>query len=144
MWHWSVLLAHPTWLARTCDFRKCKRTPLVVDFESSRSHYKIRILKQSKFTLLCCVSHTTVLSVFTCVMNVWDQTHQAFVTRFCPFCNWTGEFIRRPQNVRSPSTSQIQIFEEQFMNILVDSSPTDSFSSSLNWWSSMHGVCDFV
>ena len=43
---------------------------------------KIRALKQSKSALLCCVSHITTLPAFTCMMNVRDQTRQAFVRRF--------------------------------------------------------------
>ena len=34
----------------------------------------VRVLKQSQSAFVCCVSHLTILSEFTCVMNVWDQT----------------------------------------------------------------------
>ena len=48
---------------------------LMLIFESSKVSCKIRVLKQSQSALLCCVSHITILPVFTCVMmNVRDQT----------------------------------------------------------------------
>ena len=34
-------------------------------------------------TVFRIVSHRTILAVFTCTMNVRDQTRQAFVTIFC-------------------------------------------------------------
>ena len=145
----------------------------------------VGVLKQSKSALLCCVSHMAILSVFTCVMNVRDQTRQTFVTSFSPFRYRTSKFVHRPRNIKSPNTSQIQTFQNNlwancrsfnnwsiffffklndraslftdqrilglptcakyrhFRTICeqtVDNSPTGSFSESVNWWSSMHGV----
>ena len=95
---------------------KMHRIPPDVDFESSSSHAKIKILKQSKSALLCCVSHITILPVFTCMMNVKDQTRQAFVTRFCLFCDRTSKFVHRHQNIKSPNTSRIQTFQNVWAN----------------------------
>ena len=89
---------------------KMHRTRPDVDFESSRSPAKSESWHNPS-TLLCCISHITVLSVFTCRVNVRDQTRQAFVTCFCPFCCSTRKFVHRPQNVRSSNTSQIHTFE---------------------------------
>ena len=36
-----------------------------------------------------------------------SATRQTFVTSFCPFCYCTRKLVRRPQNIRSPNTSQI-------------------------------------
>ena len=38
-----------------------------------------------KSALFCSVSHMAILFVFTCMMNVGDQTIQAFVTSLGPF-----------------------------------------------------------
>ena len=47
--------------------------PPEVDFESSRSR-EVRVLKQSQSALFGSVSHMTILSISTCVMDVRDQT----------------------------------------------------------------------
>ena len=57
------------------------------------------------------VSHLTLLLVLTSKKKAWDQTRQAFVTRLFPFCDRTSKFVHRPQNIRSPNTSQIQRFQ---------------------------------
>ena len=72
-------------------------------FEISRT---IRVLRQCQPVLLCCVSHVTILSVFICVMNVWDQSRHTFFTCFCPSHDRTSKFVHRPTN-----TSKIQAFE---------------------------------
>ena len=66
---------------------KMHRTPPDDDFESSKSSCKVRVLKQSQPALLRSVSHRTILFVFTCLMSVRNQTSQAFVTSFGPFCD---------------------------------------------------------
>ena len=73
---------------------------------------EVRILKQSQCALFCCITHTAILFVFTCVMNVRDQTRQTFVTDFGPFCSLTIEY-RAFQFV--PSFNIL----EQFESILV-------------------------
>ena len=47
---------------------------------------------QSLETIQVCI----VVSVFTCVMNVRDQTRQAFATGSGPFCDSTSKFIHGP------------------------------------------------
>ena len=46
---------------------------------------EVRILKQSQSALFGSISHMKTLFVFTCVMNVWNQSIQAFVTGSGPF-----------------------------------------------------------
>ena len=57
---------------------------------------KIRVVKQSQPALLCCVSHIRILLVFTRVVYVKNQTSQAFVTSFGPFCNCSCKFLYKP------------------------------------------------
>ena len=66
---------------------------------SSRSRFcvlkiscKIGVLKQSQSAFFCRITHIPNLFVFTCVMNVWNQTMQAF----CPFCNRSCKFVHWP------------------------------------------------
>ena len=70
---------------------------------SSRSGFRIfkisrevRVLKQSQSALFSSITHMTILSVFTCMMNIWNQSIQAFVTGFGPFCNRSCKFIHWP------------------------------------------------
>ena len=44
------------------------------DFQRNQS------LKQSQSALFCSITHMTILSISTCVMNVGNQSIQAFVT----------------------------------------------------------------
>ena len=57
---------------------------------------KVRVLKQSQSALLSSISHMTILFVFTCMMNIWDQSIQAFVSSFGPFCNQSFKFVHWP------------------------------------------------
>ena len=57
--------------------------PPDVDFESSRSPAKIGVMKQSQSALFGSVSHMAILFVFTCMMNVRDETRYSFVTQVC-------------------------------------------------------------
>ena len=87
------------------------QTPPEVDFESSRSPAKSESGNNPSLHLLCCVSHITILPVITCMMNVRDQTRQAFVTRFCPFCcDRTSKIVHRPQNISSPIRAKYRHF----------------------------------
>ena len=65
---------------------------------------KFRVLKQFQSALLCCVSHITILPVFTCVRR---ETRRTFVTCFCPFRHRTSKFVHLPLNMRSINTSHL-------------------------------------
>ena len=65
-------------------------------FWISKISCKVRVLKQSQSALLSSVSHMTILFVVTCVMNIWNQSIQAFVTSFGPFCDGSCELIYWP------------------------------------------------
>ena len=81
---------------------------------------KIGVLKQSQSALFRSVSHMTILFVFTCVMNVGDQTRQSFVTwsiqwLIVQVCSLTMEY-RVFQHV--PSISISEQFESTLLTIL--------------------------
>ena len=79
--------------------------------------------------MLCRVSHMTILSVVTCVVNVWNQSCQASVASLSPFCDNSCKLVDRPQDVRSSNSCQAQASQDR-----------DSSSSCLNWWSSRQGL----
>ena len=109
VWNWSLFLAHPTsWHKRMTS--ENTQDPSWCWFWVFKVFCKIRVLKQPKSALLCCVSHTTILSVFTCVMNIRHQSIQAFVTRFRPFCQSTCKLVHKPLNIGSTNTSQVKTF----------------------------------
>ena len=92
--NWSLFLTHPT------SWTNCMTSKNAVfllkwilnlqDLPQSQS------LKQSQSALLGSITHMTILSVFTCMMNIWNQSIQAFVTSFGPFCDWSCKFIYWP------------------------------------------------
>ena len=73
----------------------------------ARSPAKSESRKQSQSTLLCSVSHMTILFVFICVMNVRHQAIQAFVTGFGPFCDRSCKFIHWPWSIRSSNSAKL-------------------------------------
>ena len=72
-------------------------------------------VNQSLETILICIVVLCFprdnIVKFTCVVNVTNQTSQAFVTSSGPFGDCSCEFVHRPYNIRSPNTSQIQTFQ---------------------------------
>ena len=100
---------------------------------------KIRVLKQSQSALFRSITHMTILSVFTCVMNVWNQTSLSFVASSCPSGDWSCQFVHGPQDVRSSNSCQVSAFQT-ICEHTFDNSPTDSSSSFLKWWSSKQGL----
>ena len=46
---------------------------------------KVWDLEQSHSTMLCSITHLAILSVIALILNVRDQTNQAFFTSSCPF-----------------------------------------------------------
>ena len=83
---------------------------------SSRSRFwvlkisgNIGVLKQSQPALFCNSTHNTILFIFTCVMNVRDQSIQAFVTGFGPFCDWSCKFVHWPWNIGSSNVTDMNI-----------------------------------
>ena len=87
-------------------------SPPEVDFESSRSPAKARVLKQSQPALLCCISRMTILFELIYVMNVRDQTCQTFVACSGPFGDSMCKFVHGPYNVWSTNACQLQTFED--------------------------------
>ena len=59
------------------------------------THREISPRSISNLQSPCCISHMTILLVFTRVMNVGDQTSEAFVTSSGPFCDCSWLFVYR-------------------------------------------------
>ena len=92
----------------------------------------------------CDITRITILFVFTSMMNVWNQSIQVFCHRLWSILWWIVRTFSL--TIEYPVVQFLPSFNilEQFENILGTNSPTDFFSSSLKWWSSMHGVDTFV
>ena len=87
--------------------------------------------------MLCCVSHITILPVFTGMMNVRDQTRQAFVLKLLSIL-WPHEQV---YSQKSPNTSHEWTLQNKLgANFWKKISNWSNFLLLLNWWSSMHGV----
>ena len=91
----SLFLAHPTYWNKRMTSKNAQ--------SSSRSGFwifkisrEVRVLKQSQSALFGSITHMTILFVFTSMMNRWNQSIQAFVTSFGPFCNWSCKLINWP------------------------------------------------
>ena len=91
----SLFLADPTYgnKCMTSTNAQCSSRSGFRIFKISR---KIWVWKQSQSSLFCSITHMTILSVFTCMMNMWNQSIQAFVTSFGPFCYGSCELFYWP------------------------------------------------
>ena len=79
--NWRLFLAHPTYWNKcmTSKNDQCSSRSGFWIFKISR---EVRVLKKSQSALLSNIFHMTILFVFTCMMNIWNQSFQAFVTSF--------------------------------------------------------------
>ena len=95
-----------------CCASKVPQDSPEVDFESSKVASKVWVLKQTQSTVLSIVTHMTTLSIISCVMNVRNQTSQAFVACCCPFCDCSSKFVYGPWNVKSSNSCQVQACQD--------------------------------
>ena len=79
VWHTCLFLAHPTY-GNECVASKYAQCPTWSRHWIFKISCKVRVLKQSQTTWLCCIYHMSILFVLTREMNVRDQTCQTFVT----------------------------------------------------------------
>ena len=100
LWNWCLFLAHPTWWHKSVSPENAQTSSCcwLGAFEVS---CKIRVLTQSESVMLCCVSHTTILPVSTCVMNVRDQRGNLLSLAVVHFVTaWASDsmskFVHRP------------------------------------------------
>ena len=142
LWETAVCFLHIQLVGTNVWLPKMHNVPPEVDFESSRSPAK-SVLKQSQSALFSSITHITILSVFTSMMNMWNQSIQAFVTRFGPFVIDRASLFTDHRISGRPIRAKYKHFRTIWEHTC-DNSPTDFISSSLKWWSSMHGVGNFV
>ena len=98
---------------------KKHRIPPDVDSEVSR---KVRVLKQSQPTLLCCISHLTTLFEFTGVTNVRNQNVLNFCHKLSSTTWWYGQACSLTIQYQicqfEPNKSISQQFERILLTIL--------------------------
>ena len=103
-WKTEVCFLHIQLIGTNVRLPKIHWTLPEVDFESSRSPAQSESWENSQSTVPCCLSHMTMLSVITRVMNAGDQTSQVFVTSPGPFCDCSGQCVHGPKNVWSTNS----------------------------------------
>ena len=131
--YWRLLLTHANY-KNNVRLPKIHKIPPEVDFLNLQDpSAKSESLAQSQSTMLRRITHMTMLSVVICVMNVWNQTSQAFVTCSCPYSDWLSKFVDRPQNVWSSNSCHVQACQDNMWANFWQFS-TDSSSSCLNAW----------
>ena len=73
--------------------------------------WELSVLKQCQFALFSSITHMTILSVLTCVMNVRNQTSHSFVTSSGPFGDCSCKTVYWPQNVWFTNPCQVLAFQ---------------------------------
>ena len=91
---------------------KIHKTPTRSWFRVFKVTSKIRVLEWTQSTMLSRVTHMTILSAVTCVMNVWNQTSLSFVTSSCPSGDWSCQCVHRPQDVWSSNPCHVQACQD--------------------------------
>ena len=115
VWHWSLFLSHPTHenkCSTSEDTYKNPPPPSRSGFRVFEISSKVWVLEQTQSTMLSRITHMTKVSVITRVVNVGNQTSQAFVTSSSPFCDSSCKFVYGPKNVRSTNSCQLQAFQD--------------------------------
>ena len=114
--------------------------------ESSRSGFrvlkiscKIGVLKRSQSALICSVTHIAILFVFTGVMNYEISRFRRLPQALVHFVIDRASLFTDQRISGLPIRAKYKHFRT-FWEHTYDNSPTDFISSSLKWWSSMHGV----
>ena len=80
---------------------------------------KIGVLKQSESAMFGRLTHMTILSVFTCMMNIWNQSIQTFVTGLGPFLWWIVQVCSLTIEYRVVQVVPSIRISEHFESILV-------------------------
>ena len=113
-------------VVRTFDFRKCKEFLLKL---TSSLQGLLQNQNVENIILICivvlCFPHA-MLFEFTCVMNVRDQTRQAFVTRFCHFVTARASLFTDHKISSLPISAKYEHFRT-ICEQTADNSPTDPF-----------------
>ena len=88
LWDTHVCFLHIQLIGTNMWLPNTHNVPPGVDFESSRSHAVSKSWNGHNLNFFGCISHMTILIVFTREMNARDQTYWTFVTSSGP-CLWS-------------------------------------------------------
>ena len=88
------------------------RAPTTSSTSPHKAASKVWVLKQTQSTMLCHVSHMTILTIVICVMNIGNHSCSSFVTCLSPFCDWSRKLVDWPQDVRSSNSCQNQALQD--------------------------------
>ena len=111
VWNWNLFLAHPT-CGNECSTPESTQNFTRKRFWIFKTPSKVWVLEQSQSTMLRRITHIAISSVITRVVNVRNQTSQAFPTCSCPLCHCSCRFVYRPSNVKSTNACQLQAIQD--------------------------------
>ena len=138
MWNWSLFLAHPTYWHKRVTSENTQDLP-DVDFESSRSPAKSESWNDPNRIAVLCFPQDNIVWIHMC-----DECTRSNVPSVCrelwSILWWHEQACSRTIKYQVYQYEPNTDMSEQFVRKTVDISPTDPVSSSLNWWSSRHGV----
>ena len=118
----------PNLLARTCDSRKCTELLLMLIWSLQGLLQNQSLETIQVCIVVLCFPHNNITGVHMC--GVCKRSNAP------NFCHELLSITRPHEQICSQKCRHFKTICEQ----TVDNSPTDPISSSLNWWSSMHGV----
>ena len=123
-------------LEQMYDFQKC-----TMFLQKWISNLQDLPQNRSLETVPVCIvlHHITILFVFTCVMNTWYQSIQAFDTGFGRFVIDLANLFTDHRISGLPIRAKYKHFRTIWEHTC-HNSPTDFISSALKWWSSMQGA----
>ena len=112
----EVSFLHIQLIGQKFDFRKCTEFLLMLILTLQGL-----LQNQSLETILVCIvvlcfPHKNIVCIH--LYDERDQTRQACVTGFGPFCYRTRKLVHRPQNIKSPNTQPNTDISEQFVSKL--------------------------
>ena len=95
LWDTDVCFSHIQQKETNVRHPSIHKIPLMLIFLVLKVTSKIWVLKKAQSTMLCCISRMATLTIVSCVMNVWNQSCQSFITSLCPFCAWWSKFVHQ-------------------------------------------------
>ena len=129
LWDTDVCFLHIQLIVTNVRLPKIHKIHPEVDFESSKSPAKTESWNNPIDNAQPCYPHDNEI-------NLAKRLSQAWVHFVTSLASLLTDHKKCQVSQYEPKYRHFRTICEQ----IVDNSPTDPFSSSLNWWSSMHGV----
>ena len=139
LWETAVCFLHIQLMEQMYDFQKTHNVPPEVDFKSSRCPAKSESWNSPSLHCLAVLPTWQYCLYFTCMMNIW-------INRFSRLSQLLVHFVIDRASLFTDHRISGRPIRAKYKHVRTiwehtcDNSPTGFISSSLKWWSSMHGV----